>query len=145
MRAYFDSSAFVPLLIDEPSTGRCTLAWTSSIEIISSVVTFVEVHAALATAVRSRRLETKQHRSAIADFEVIWEAVTQVSVDDAVIQHAATLTASHRLRGSDALQCATALAAASYDLLAVSGDRDLLRAWADLGITTFATTGDSDA
>ncbi|MBW9111099.1 type II toxin-antitoxin system VapC family toxin [Microbacterium trichothecenolyticum] len=143
MRAYFDSSAFVPLLIDEPSTGRCTMAWTSSIEVISSVVTFVEVHAALATAVRSGRLHTMQHRNAIAHFEVIWEAVTRVGVDDAMLQHAATLTASHRLRGYDALQCATAWAAASDDLLAVSGDRDLVRAWADLGITTFDTTGDS--
>ena len=139
MRAYFDSSAFVPLLIREPATARCTAAWTASIEVISSVVTFVEVHAALAAAVRSRRLETADHQRAIEDFAAIWDAVTQVSVEDSIAHRAATLTASHRLRGYDALQCATALAAASDDLVAVSGDRELLRAWGELGVTVIDT------
>jgi predicted nucleic acid-binding protein len=141
VRAYFDSSAFVPLLIDEPSTARCAAAWNSAIEIVSSDVTFVEVHAALATAARSRRLTAQQLQRAIDEFTILWESVTQVGVDDAMIHHAAALTASHRLRGYDALQCATALAAISDDLVAVSGDRDLVRAWHALGLATLDTAG----
>lgn len=140
MRAYFDSSAFVPLLVDEPSTERCTSVWSASVEVVSSVVTFVEVHAAFAAALRSRRLDATQHRRAIAEFSGIWQSVTQVAVDDAMIRHAATLTTSHRLRGYNALQCATACAAATDDLVAVSGDRDLLRAWSELGFVTIDTS-----
>jgi len=139
--SFFDASAIVPLLIDEPSTARCTAAWDEAPYVVSSAIAFVEVHAALAQARRQGRLDDISHRRAIADFDPIWEDMVQVPVDGAVIRHAATLSASHALRGYDAVHCATALAVASDDFVAVSGDRDLLRAWSDLGIATIDTAG----
>jgi len=46
------------------------------------------------------------------------------------------LGAGHALRGYDAVHCATALAVASEDFVAIAGDHDLLRAWSELGIAT---------
>lgn len=141
MIAYFDASALVPLVILEPSTAACTDAWNSADIVVSSLITFVEVHAALAQATRSRRIDEVEHRRALDDFAVIWDDIARLPVDDAVIARAATLSATHALRGYDAVHCATALAAASDDLVAVSGDRDLLRAWLDLGVATVDAAG----
>lgn len=140
MLAYFDTSAFVPLLIDEPSTARCTESWNNAEIVASSAITYVEVHAALAQAVRQRRLDELTHRRALRDFSTVWADVAHVPADDAVIRRAASLTLAHALRGYDAVHCATALAVASEeDFVAVSGDRDLLRAWGALGVATIDT------
>lgn len=139
MRAYFDTSALVPLLIDEPSTALCTDTWNGADIIIASSLTYVEVHSAISAAVRSRRLDVGRHRRTVDHFRTIWGNVAKVAHDDAVIQHAATLTASHSLLAYDAVQCATALAVASDDFFAASGDRELLRAWESLGIPTIDT------
>jgi uncharacterized protein len=137
--AYFDTSAIVPLLIGEPSSPLCANAWNDARIVMSSAVTYVEVHAALACAMRQGRIDATSHREALNLFAVLWEDVVHIPVDDAVIRHAALLSAPHALRGYDAVHCATALAAASDDFVALSGDRDLLQAWSALGIATINT------
>lgn len=56
--------------------------------------------------------------------------------NDALLRSAALPSASHSLRGYDAVHCATALAVASDDYVTVAGDRDLLRARSHLGVAT---------
>lgn len=139
MRAYFDTSALVPLLIEESATPLCTDAWNEAEVILSSAMTYVEVHAALAQAVRTGRIDTSAHSRGLQEFEVVWEDMSRIAVTNDVIVRAATMASSHTLRGYDAVHCATALAAASDDFVAVSGDQDLLRAWSALGIATIDT------
>lgn len=141
MPTYFDTSALVPLLIDEPSTASCTSAWNDATLVLSSSITYAEVHAALARAARQRRISLAKHRRALEDFETMWEDMLHIPVSDEVIRHAALLAARHALRGYDAVHCATALAVASDDFIAISGDRDLLRAWSELGIATIDIAG----
>lgn len=141
MTAYFDTSAIVPLLIDEASSLQCEGAWNDADEIATSTLAFVEVHTVLAQARRSRRLTPAAHEGALESFERLWEEITPITPSDEIIRSAALLGTIHALRGYDAVHCATALAAASDDYVAVSGDRDLLRAWSELGIATIDTAG----
>lgn len=141
MPAYFDTSAIVPLLIGEASSSRCANAWNDAQIVMSSVVAYVEVHAALASALRQGRVDIAARAQALDLFETLWEDVVHIPLEDALIRPAALLAAQHSLRGYDAIHCATALAVASDDLVGVSGDRDLLRAWSALGIATIDTLG----
>lgn len=137
--AYFDTSALVPLLISEPSTRPCARAWDNASTVTTTEIAYVEVHAALAQAARHGRLDAAEHREALASFETIWEDIARIPVDSLVIGHAATLAATQALRGYDAVHCATALAVASDDFVAVAGDRRLLEAWRELGVATIDT------
>ena len=143
MRAYFDTSAIVPLLIDEPATARCTTVWNGASVVVSSAITYVETHAALAQARRQSRLDDDSHRQALDGFAVIWKGVAAVPVTESLILHAAALSASQGLRGYDSVHCATARMTASgdRDYVAVSGGRDLLRAWSALGVATIDIGG----
>lgn len=139
MLAYFDTSALVPLLIDEPATARCTTTWNAASVVATSSIGYVEVHAALAQARRQRRLTSPEHRRALKGFAIVWEDLVTIPVNETVIGKAATLAATHALRGYDAVHCAASLAVATDDFVAVSGDRALLDAWAPLGIATVDT------
>ncbi|MFT3797339.1 type II toxin-antitoxin system VapC family toxin [Microbacterium sp.] len=138
---YFDSSALVPLVIAEPTTARCNGIWDQADAMVTTTLSFVEVHAAIAQAARQGRLGEAEHRRALAAFEARWGDMVHVTPGDAILANAAHLAAAHALRGYDAIQCATALAVASDDFIAVGGDRDLLRAWSDLGVATVDVGG----
>jgi len=141
MLAYFDTSALVPLLIEEPATARCAAVWDRADPVVSSSLAYVEVHAALAQAVRLGRIAADARRRALDGFESVWMDVGRIAVSDGLIRDAAVLAAEHALRGYDAVHCATALAVASDDFVAVAGDRGLLRAWHALGIPIVDTSG----
>ena len=57
-----------------------------------------------------------------------------IGIDWSLARHAGELAAIHGLRGYDAVHLATALAAATADLVLVTWDRDLARATAQSGI-----------
>lgn len=139
--AYFDTSALVPLVIDEPTTPRCESAWLEASQIITSSLAYVETHAALARAARLGRLSEHAHRRARHAFTVRWDDLIAIYPRERLLFRAADLTTSHPLRGYDAVHCATALGTASDDFVAVSGDRDLLQAWSELGLHTLDTGG----
>lgn len=140
MPTYFDTSSIVPILIAEPGSERCRSLWVDATDILSSTVAHVEVHAALGAAARSGRIDERQLRRAQAHFDELSIDIAYVPVTEAVIASAAGLATRLTLRGYDAVHCATALAVASDDLVAASGDRDLLRAWSALGIHTVDTS-----
>lgn len=136
MTAYFDTSALVPLVIEEPSSAVRERAWHAAGTVATSALAYVEVHTALAQARRLDRLTDAQLRQATESFESVWNQVVSVSPSDEIIRMAATLGAEHALRGYDAVHCATALATVQEPYFAVSGDRALVSAWSQLGLTT---------
>jgi predicted nucleic acid-binding protein len=138
---YFDSSALVKRY--NPEAGS---EWVESLAgqtIILSEITLVEVAAALAAKHRAPNGITRKERDDVvalflshchAEYELI--AVSRPLVDRAV-----TLTQRHRLRGYDAMQLATALAADEALVAAglphltfVAADDDLLAAARDEGL-----------
>ena len=75
MIAYFDTSAIVPLLIDEGATDRCTRLWNEAERIVGVRLLYPETCAALARAKRMERLTAAQMTAATADLDEVVDAV----------------------------------------------------------------------
>lgn len=137
MIGYLDTSVLVPLLVAEPSTPACQRFWDDADATVSSRLAYVETAAALAQARRVNRLSDEGHKEALELLEGLWSEVDIAGVDEAVVRRAAILARRFALRGYHALHCASAEQLDDDDLVAASGDRQLLVAWAELGMATF--------
>jgi uncharacterized protein len=138
--AYFDSSAVVPLLVDdEPGGGVCRRVWAVAEALVASRLVFVETAAALAQAARLGRLTAAAHARALVGLEHLWRQFEVIEVGDALIRRAATLARAHALRGFDAVHCAAALVVSDRNTVALSGDRALLSAWRANGVDVIDT------
>jgi uncharacterized protein len=134
---YLDTSAFVPLLIDEPTSAACRRFWDDADEVVSSRLLYVETVAALAQARRLGRLTDPAHRRSLQLLDQMWPEIDVAEVDELVVGRAASLADRLALRGYDAVRCASAEQLRSDDLVAASGDQRLLAAWAELGLATY--------
>jgi predicted nucleic acid-binding protein len=138
---YFDTSAFVPLLVAEPGSGFCRRLWDSSDAVVTSRLLYVETAAALAQALRLGRIVRRDHRAALRLLDEMWAEFDVVEADSLVVDRAAELAFSEALRGYDAVHCASAEQVDDDDLVVASGDHALLAACARLGISTADTSG----
>ena len=136
MILYLDTSAFVPLLVAEPSSALCRQLWDAADEVVSCVTLRPEVASALWRAHHSGRITTFQQRQLLGAVAELTTQMHLVALDDALAHNASGLALAHGLRGYDAVHAATALAVVADDGLAVSGDQELLAAWRSSGIAT---------
>jgi hypothetical protein len=137
---YLDTSAFVPLLIAEPSSPSCRRFWDDADTVVASRLMYVEAAASLAQARRLNRLTTRTHRGALTLLDQLWEQVDVVEVDQPAVVRAAALAEQQLgLRGYDAVHSAAAESVLDDDLVAAAGDRELLAAWSKLGLATYDT------
>lgn len=139
MIGYFDTSAFIPLLIDELSSPICGRLWNDADTVVTSRLLYVEAAAALAQALRLERLTEREHRSACRILDLLWNDFEIIDADEHVVTRAARIAHTCGLRGYDAVHCASAerlSAGDADDLVVASGDRKLLAACSDLGLTT---------
>lgn len=141
MIAYFDTSAVVPLLVQEPTTGQCSRLWDEATRVLTVRLSYPEARAALASAQRSDRLTRSQLTAAVAELENLLEQVDIIEVGDDLARTAGDLAQRHGLRGYDAVHLAAALVAADDDLVLVTGDADLAPAAADAGLAVARPTG----
>ncbi len=139
MIVYFDTSAIIPLLVEEPGTPRAADLWTGAEARISARVVHVESAAALGLAQRLGRITARQLGLALQSLDTLLGDLDLVEVTPDVTTTAAELAISQRLRGYDALHCAAGLSVASDRTVAATGDADLLAAWRRLGLTTANT------
>lgn len=139
MIVYFDTSAFVPLLVTETGTPLSRELWDSADEVVTSRLLHVEAAAALARARRMDRITERHHRGAVAALSDLWRDFRVVEVDDVVALRAAELADRCGLRGYDAAHCASAERIDAPDLVVASGDKDVLAACAELGLATALT------
>lgn len=137
MIGYLDTSAFVPLILDEDGTIACRRFWDDADDVSASHLLYVESAAALAQAERMGRLTAEAHRRCLRILDRLWSEVQVVEVEDALVRRAAELARRFGLRGYDAVHCASAEQLAEPDMVAASGDRKLLAAWASLDVATF--------
>ena len=122
---YFDSSALVKLLVDEPGSDLAAELWDCCDAAFSSRLANPEVCAALAAAHRNHQLDDAQHRTARRTWTRFWSSIRPVELTESVEQHAAGLVAEHALRGADAVHLASALAIDAPDLIVAVWDRRL--------------------
>jgi uncharacterized protein len=134
---YLDTSVFVPLLVAEPTSASCRRFWDDADAVVTTRLLYVETAAALAQAHRMDRLTDDAHRASLALLDRLWQEVDVAEVDETVVTRAAVLAHRFGLRGYDAVHCASAEQLDDDDVVAASGDHQLLHAWAELGMATF--------
>lgn len=78
----------------------------------TSLITYAECCAALASAGRSRRLKTADVRKAVSTLDELWQIFDRQAVSEQVVHRAGELAQRRALRGFDAIHLASALAQA---------------------------------
>lgn len=135
--AYFDASALVKLVIDEPGSDDASRLWDGADTLFASRVAYPEVRAALAAATRARRLGDADARWATAQWEDFAGALRRVELSAAVERSAGELAASHSLSGFDAIHLASALVVgAAAPLVVATWDHRLADAARSVGFAT---------
>lgn len=136
MIAYFDTSALVPLLIEEPGSEPAARLWNGADRVVSVRIVYPEARAALAQAHRTGRVTARKLRSAVDDLDGRCEQIHMLDVDVALARRAGDLAELHALRGYDAVHLAAAHRVNDAELVIVAGDRPLLAAAAAAGLAT---------
>jgi predicted nucleic acid-binding protein len=136
--AYFDTSAIVPLLIDEAGTEAAGDAWDQALRVVSVRLARVETRAGLAQAARVGRISAAHLRASVRELDGLLAQLEFVDVDDDLVRRAGDLAESHALRAYDAVHLAAAVRVASEDLVVVAGDCALLTAAQSVGLAVAA-------
>ena len=135
MIVYFDTSALIPLLVEEPGSALAARLWDEADRVTSSRLAYAEARAALAQAQRAGRLDVPGLRAAAEGLETLVDGLDLVEVSTAVVWRAGELAERLALRGYDAVHLSSAEALADPDLVLASGDRALLRAAGERGLS----------
>jgi uncharacterized protein len=137
--AYFDTSALVPLLVEEDGSTRASLMWDEADRIAGVRLVYAEAHAALASARRSGRIEARGLRHAVGELMRLYDQIDVVEASDVLVRRAGVLAEEYALRGYDAVHLAGAETIAGEDSVLVAGDGLLCRAAESLGIAVAHT------
>jgi predicted nucleic acid-binding protein len=138
---YVDTSALVPLLIDQSTSDACGELWDAADNVTATRLAYIEAAAALAMAKRMGRITTSKARAGRSVLDDLWQVVDVIELDHELMSAAATLAVAHGLRGYDATHCAAAVAVKDDQFVAASGDARLLAAWRAEGIAVRDTSG----
>ena len=122
---YFDSSAFVKLLVEEDGTDLVAQLWDGCDAALSSRLAYPEVRAALAAAHRNHTLEANGLEAALQLWKEFWSATRPVELRPDVERHAGELAQLHSLRGADAVHLASALTVPKMELIVAVWDKRL--------------------
>lgn len=126
MIVYIDTSALIKLLVDEVGSEQVEQVWDSADVLASSVLVVVEARAALASAMRSKRLDRREHDGARTGLAMLVDQLHLIEITGRLVDRAADLAEAEALRGYDAVHLAAALTVGA-DVFA-SADVDLCRA-----------------
>jgi predicted nucleic acid-binding protein len=137
---YFDTSALIPLIIKEPSSGICIRLWNDATRTISTRLIYPEARAALAQAKRIRRLTAAHLAEAVKDLDSIAKEINYLEITADIAESAGVLAEAHALRGYDAVHLASAALAHDDDFVFVTSDHDLGSAARAIGISVALTT-----
>lgn len=136
MIVYFDTSAILPILVEEPASEAASRLWDEADRVLSSRLAYAEARAALAMAHRMNRIDAEGLRAAVDELEVLHGQLDVVEVTEDVERRAGELAERFALRGYDAVHLASAQSVADPELVLAAGDRSLLHASLALGIAT---------
>lgn len=134
MIAYFDTSAWIPLLLNEATTHQSLTLWNGAARATSARLLYAEARSALARAWRANRISAKGHRNAVERMEVLHNDLDHIEINEQLVRVAGELAERMQLRGYDAVHLAAALEAADPDLVFVTGDATLAAAGRQVGL-----------
>lgn len=142
MIAYFDTSALLPLLVDEAGSQRAGRVWDQADHVVSVRLVYVEGRAALAQAQRLERIDDDQLSTLVDRLDGLYGQLDRIDVDETLVRRAGALAEQHALRGYDAVHLAGVERVGGEDTVFVSGDADLCAAAQQIGIATTNTSTD---
>jgi len=134
MIAYFDTSALIPLLVEEPTSASVARLWDDATRVASVRLLYPEARAALAQARRVGRLTSRQLSTAVTGLESLDRQLDHIEVTAHLAARAGELAESAALRGYDAVHLAAAESVADTELVVVAGDLALRSAAHTLGL-----------
>lgn len=134
MIAYFDTSALIPLLIEEPGSERSGRVWDAAEHVTSVRLVYAEARAALAQAARLGRLAADDLAVAIEELDRLYDQLDLLEVDELLVRRAGELAQRHALRGYDAVHLAAAERVEDGTAVMVAGDSDLCAAAEGIGM-----------
>ena len=145
MIAYVDTSALIPLLVDEPGSQRASRLWDVADHVVAVRLIEAEARAALAQATRMGRLASTDLTTTVDTLDGLCANVDLLEVDEYLARRAGELAQHHALRGYDAVHLAAAERIRDDTTVMVAGDRDLCEAARRLGMAVADTSADDDA
>lgn len=137
--AFWDSSGFIKLLIEEPGRDVAVEVWNSSADVIASRLAIPEVSAALAAAGRAGRLDHAAEREARRRWERYRNGIELVDLTPDIADTASLLARRHILSGADAVHLAAALSLRAGDPVLVTWDRRLAAASLETGLAVVSS------
>lgn len=140
MICYFDTSAFLPLLVAEPGTPKCQRLWRTADAIASSLLLYVEAAAALAQAERLERIDGVAYRGCMRRLDALWAEINVIGVGETLVERAGVLARVHGLRAYDAVHCAAAERVKHDEIVVASGDHRVLMACEAMGFAVSDTS-----
>ena len=112
---FWDSSAIVPLILDEEETDYCLGVLSQDQEMLIWCLSKVEVFSALSRRRREEKIAQRDFRGAKKRLDFILERAYEVKAIEKVRYRALRLLEVHPLRAADACQLASALVATQED------------------------------
>ncbi|MCH7857076.1 MAG: type II toxin-antitoxin system VapC family toxin [Gemmatimonadetes bacterium] len=106
---FWDTSAVIPLIIDEPNTEPLRAVWERDSGMVVWWGTSVECASALARVGRDGIISARQVDVARDLLQTLASSWTEVLPTDGVREHAGRLLLRHPLRAADALQIGAAM------------------------------------
>jgi uncharacterized protein len=125
LTVYFDSSAIVKLLLGEAGMEVVNDLWRRASHRLVNRLAYPEVRAALAAAVRARRISPDDLRELIDDLDAAHRATHVVDVDELIAVEAGELADQYALRGYDGVHLASALSIDAPRVVVATWDREL--------------------
>ncbi|SNU02697.1 Predicted nucleic acid-binding protein, contains PIN domain [Ruaniaceae bacterium KH17] len=136
MIAYFDTSALVPLLLNEPSSEACRELWDAADSVATARIAYVEASAALAMAERLQRITKAEGDAALGLLDDLWTSIDVLELDQQHVEDSARSAREFALRAYDSVHFSAAKALEDGELVTVAGDGALLDAWRKAGLAT---------
>ncbi len=131
MKHYFDTSVFLKAYVNEAESAMVKTIVEGSEQVVTSVLTYAEMRAALGRQQRNRRLTVDQEEQAAGQLDRDFGTWPLVGLTQVLAHEAGRLAARHALTGADAVHLASALqfaASTGETVIFWSADDRLVRA-----------------
>jgi len=107
---FWDSSALIPLMLDEPRSDEMRQLLAEDWTIVTSAITPIEIACVLWRKRHHDELSVPAHHEADVAFATLSTRWDEVAYSSAVAEHALDVVSRQSLRSLDALQLASAIA-----------------------------------
>lgn len=108
MIVYLDTSALLKLYLEEEGSHITRDVVDAAVTACTHLITYAEMCAAFAQAVRMQRITSKQQAQHQLCFASDWDALHILAVDETLVRRAGQLAGDFELRGYDSVHLAAA-------------------------------------